>query len=551
MEKINKFLLEVQKKFETKVVIIATFHWLLTFLTDRLIFSDVNKKNFIIFLFSKVIFWFLLLNIWSAVFEMIVKSEKGNRYRNIIKTSLPYFLLLFSFIICIWPTNIAWGDMISIFNNTTRYNIVWKYHYFTSLFHIISFMFIPIITAPTILLAIVWALFYGWLQIRLNMIFGKRAKYIIILFILLPTLFYSLYPNRVPMYAMMYLFFYALLYLDYISEAKNNIYKIFLRILFAAILISWRSESIYLIIFVPLFLCITYYHKLIIKKIFCYIFSIILVLILINTPQKIGEKSTYIDYGKIQKENILAYTITTMFYENLDEEKNNDLLKKIDQVLDIDMVKRVIKDYGIHCYKEAYTGLSETEYYAYKEAASKEQYSEFNRSCIKLFLNNPIIFMKAKLKAFHYCAINKRPFADNISMKTISENYNTSKLQSIIADTPYPFMKSLYNSIISGGGSYLPSLEKTSLFMKGITLVKKITYNLYIPLILLIVMLLYAIQQHNKMLVLIAISFIIHLGIVILGAYAGYFMYYLPLYYTIYFLIISIFIIGKNTKKNK
>lgn len=198
-----------------------------------------------------------------------------------------------------------------------------------------------------------------------------------------------------------------------------------------------------------------------------------------------------------------AYTITNMYRNGLDLEKNREDMEKVWRYLDKDTLQAINDDLVdinyedvLILYYPGYTGKIET--------ATPEDYNEYVKGCKNIFKNNPDVLLRTRWNSFKYAAL--------------------------------PYHISLDSGIVG----------------LVFSVVKGLFYNLFIPCSIgiagLIVFLLKKRWQYALMLAGLAC----HWFIVFVLAPASYFKYYLPIYMTVYFgtvLYIAFAFAGKAERK--
>ena len=187
-----------------------------------------------------------------------------------------------------------------------------------------------------------------------------------------------------------------------------------------------------------------------------------------------------------------AYTITNMYRNGLNLERNKEDLALVDRYLSLDKIKSIneyLKDTNYEdvliLYYKGYTGV--------RPDADAEDYVAYTKGCRNIFLNNLSVLFKTRIGAFSYAA------------------------------TPY--------SITWQGGGV------KGILVLAFQIFKALAYNLYIPHIILLVLWIYSILRRRFFTFILTGGLLCHWFIVFILAPASYFKYYFPIYIIMYFYV--------------
>ncbi len=273
-----------------------------------------------------------------------------------------------------------------------------------------------------------------------------------------------------------------------------------------AVLTQWRTEGIYLALFGP---CLLFTAYPALRKDKRTVITVCLLSLLaqyiVSVPQYGFIPSRMNDKAENRMGPFYAYTVTNMFRNGLDLEKNAADIKQIDRYIDVDTIK-ALNDYlgdtnyedTLILYYPGYTGL--------RPEASDEDYRAYTAACKNLMINNPGVLMKTKLGSFDYAA-------------------------------------TVYDIKWEEGG-----LKGFLKFL--VSIVKTLAYNLYAPMLLLLLLFVYAIIKRRPYTFLLTLGLFAHFAIVFALAPASYFKYYFPVYFTVYFWYLMIIIESVYRRKH-
>ncbi|MBP5383776.1 MAG: hypothetical protein J6Y57_02255, partial [Lachnospiraceae bacterium] len=311
--------------------------------------------------------------------------------------------------------------------------------------------------------------------------------------------------HRLPVYFLLYLLLISTLLFDLIRKRPLSKSKAVLLLLLGAILTQWRTEGIYLLVLLPI-LMLFVYHELRSRKTFC-IFLLVMLFIqyLVSVPQNGLVAREMGAAADDRMKPFYAYTITNMFRNGLDREANAEDLAIVDRYLALDKIDAINEYYGdinyedvLILYQEGFVGV--------REEAGVTEFFEYAAALKRIFLHNPGVFLKTRIGAFCYAAM--------------------------------PYHIETGNGIVS----------------LGISIVKSLSYNLFIPLILIAVFCITALFKKRWFSFFLTGGVLAHWFIVFILAPASYFKYYFPVYITAYFyllLLILQWFAGRKQEEKK
>ena len=315
-------------------------------------------------------------------------------------------------------------------------------------------------------------------------------------FLIPPVLAYTTSAHRIPVYFLLYAFMVFSLLMDRLENREIRVPKLIWLLILGAVLTQWRTEGIYLAGILPILMLLTYPSLRNVRKALIMIGLYIFIQYLVQIPQNGVLPMRMNDKAENRMGPFYAYTVTNMFRNGLNREKNREALELVGRYLDIAVIEAINADLGdinyedvLILYYPGYTGL--------KEGATDEDYKAYVSGCKELFLNNPDVFMRTRLGAFNYAA------------------------------TPYSIEWK------EGG------IKGFALFL--VSIVKTIAYNVYVPFALLIAGLIYALIRRRWWTFFLGGGLMCHWFIVFILAPASYFKYYFPLYFTVY--AMSVFVV--------
>ena len=431
-----------------------------------------------------------------AAYLVIRRKGRGRDITEVIKCGLVYLPVIAIALAVKLPAGYLTGDEYSIFNDATHLIHDTWFNYMTVYYYIVSLLLFPVKYGPIIAKAVIEFLVVGYCVWRTKRYYGRWAgSAMYLLFLLYPVIAYTTSAHRLPVYFLIYLVLFAKLLFDHLEEKKPD-GTLFLVLLAGAVLTQWRTEGIYLLVTIPALLFIVYPDLRKPKRFVQIVLLYLLMQYIIWIPQN-GVLSSDLDSAANDRmKPFYAYTITNMYRNGLDTEKNAADLAIVDRYLSLDVIEAINEHYGdinyedvLILYADGFTGV--------RPDAGDAEFYEYSEALKRIFVRNADIFLKTRWGAFCYAA---RPF-----------------------------------SIAAPGGG-------TGLVEFAVSVVKTVTYNLFIPVLFAAGAFIYSLIRRRWHGFFVFGGLILHFLIVFILAPASYFKYYFPVYILSYFYMILIFI---------
>lgn len=505
-------------KIKKIVILLFTLvHWLTTFITASYFFDPMTwqSDHLLSFILNKVLLLISLYLVYRFLYEAIF--EKDLNKRRLILHSLYFFVPMMVLLLALWPGPIADGDMPYFINHVSQYSYNYYLHYLTSLVHIQALMLMPFLTGILIYQLIAYSLIMAYLVLRAKKAFRTSWAYLLYLLGALPSIaFFNLIPNRTPIYAALYILFVGILFFDYKEKRLLNWKKALSLFVVIGILSILRSEGIHFILIGPMVMALVYGDKALkpfIKNTLVGIGMLIIIIPILSIPQKQWEDSVEGNFTIKRMMPAHAYNITNMLRYPIEGD-----FEAIDKVLSVDIMK---------AYPSYYNNVS-----LMMGAERVGQYSQtdlvnFARASKELILDNPATFLKVRWTTFNITA------RKSIDMRQDFEYHyeNTFKERSIFVDPIFPSLRNHLMHLLSNlkqldGKDYYDS-KLIQVYHK---LSGAVSYNLYIPLFIILVTFVVALFKRSWFWVLITIGALMHTGIIFILAPAAFFMYYIPVH---------------------
>lgn len=487
---------------------LSLIHCLITFFTNTKIFTALDggfaalpADKMITFLLCRGLLFVALFFIYRTVFRLLFfKNRKELTEYKVLKFALPYLIILAAVMIFKLPQGFLSNDESLIFSESSNLNNYTWFYYFTTYYYIVSMMLIPAWFGPVIIKVFLQFIICGYVVFRMNNhMNGSRFSYFMYIpFILPPVLAYTTSAHRIPIYYLLYLLLLYILLMDKLENKSLSWQKGLGILILSGLLTQWRTEGIYMAIIVPILMFVCYKNIRTKRLCLIIIISSILIQYIMAIPQYGGLLPDRLgDQANNRMGPFWAYTITNMYRNGLDLEKNKDDLEKVDRYLNLETIKAINEDLGdinyedsLILYYEGYNGL--------RPEATVDDYLAYTEGCRNIFLNNPSVLLKTKFGSFDYAA------------------------------RPYHLKNGLVNKL------------------------KDIVYNVYIPLIIIIAIWIFSVLKKKPYLFFATSGILGHFIIVFVLSPASYFKYYFPIYMMGYFyLIVGICLYLYSTAEEK
>lgn len=508
--------------FDISVFKISFIIWTIIQLTGfkNLYFEQVDCINASV---SKLL---LLPFIYIMVLEikrLIINRKDKTVKMNIIISIIFFFILMLSLLL-IWPGAWSWDD-ISIVYGTNIYEFTPWQHFFSGLFQILCLEILPFNAGILIIQILISSLIVGYSISELTYLIKfksekKKIIFAILLFIpciLPPMIEYILSGFRMGIYSYLELLLIVKCIKFYIQSDKIETSELISVIFLGIIVACWRSEAIYYILALPLFLIFLGKKKIGIKKI------ILSSIILIGSTISIGK----INNSMIGQNNYSLLATINPLVEIIKEEKRINStyeFEGISKVMNIDIIDPKSDISG-----EGYYGMD-----LVKENYSDEDYSGYMKSYIKLLLKYPKTAFKSMWDMFVNSSglgvKNKKSLmrsAMTVSSATVFDLYNEKNLSGYMWSNSRSKLKNPINLEVRNKFlRYIGCLDKNL----NVTGLYYLNWNLFIPVILLLITSIMSLIKKKYLMFYIGLFLIGRLVLVFMTACAPYFMYYLSIY---------------------
>ena len=374
---------------------VACIHWIITFFTDRLIFSYVvwdlssmtQSIKTVMTYGAKAVFLVVLIGLYQGLYYFFFQAD-----RRFVRYTLIYFAIHCALLLLTWP-GIWRMDEFGILNSAIQLLPVFWQNYLTSLFYVFSLMIVPIPSGVILVQGALISCIVGYLVLFFVKRFGRLGYLAFLPFLFFPVLDSNLYPLRMSLYGFLELLLLFLVLDKWENAGKDHKWG-FLWVL-AALVTAWRTEAIYYFLLFPCLLVLLFRvfageNRLEKTKLISGICLYLALSLCLFIPQTVGDKLTS---GNQYDLTSVVLPLVPLVDRAYGEEENSELLYDIDKVVDVDIIRKGAA--------EGKSGISlfwgETNF---QKEYTDEEYDAFKSAYYKLVLKYPDTFLKERWNCF-------------------------------------------------------------------------------------------------------------------------------------------------------
>ena len=540
------------------VTVLALIHQTVSFYAGKRLFTAQPSDNISDYTICKILAfvatWFLYYMLWQLLADrnglFSGPGQKNNTVTRVFRSALPYLIIMIPVCFIKLRGGYLSNDETLIYENAISLTHYIWFYYITTYYYIICLMIIPHMYAPIFIKLIIEYFVIGYTVLRASDYFDIRSdkpfigkplrigygSLTMLLFILYPVIAYTTSAHRLPIYFLLYLFMIVILLFDRLEQAALTPVRLVSLILLGSVLTQWRTEGIYLLVLIPILIYISYSEIILSvphytgdkeertrknlpafytekktiplknRKNFVILMIVwIIVQYLVSIPQNGFVAREMGAAADDRMKPFYAYTITNMYRNGLDMNANSEDLAIVDRYISLESLDAINDYYGDINYEDVLI-LYQPGFIGVREDAGITEYYEFVAALKRIFRNNPKIFLRTRIGAFVYAALP-------------------------------------YHITYTGTG-----IRELASFI--LSIVKSISYNLFIPLLIMLFICFYSAARGRWFTFFLSGGLLAHWFIVFILAPASYFKYYFPVYITAYLYLLLIIIAGLHNKKH-
>lgn len=367
-------------------------HWLISFLTDKLI---ITCEKTLVYLGWKAAFLIFILIFYQVLGLIFREFRKGNEaVRKICKYGGSYFLLMLVFLLLTWPG--IWRiDEFTILRTARDLHVHYWQGYLTSVYYIFCLMMIPAPVSVILFMCLINSAVVGYLIYKLlEYTKGNRLTYLLYLpFLFFPVIDSNLYPMRMSVYAFLELLLLAKLCFWKIEDRRPGKKELGAVLLLAGIITCWRSESIYYLILFPVLLLMVLWKRVGKKELAAALLAYLACSVLLVGIQKVGEGEGRGDGYEL---TALIRPLTPLVVEAA-YAGETDLIADIDKVVNCAYIFQGAAEgeSGIGIFwRWGGEGLLKEGMY------TREDYRAYKQAYYQLILRHPKVFLRERISTY-------------------------------------------------------------------------------------------------------------------------------------------------------
>ena len=327
----------------------------------------------------------LLTALYTAIALLIAKNTK---FYSFLKYFIPYGLIMGVFLLLTWP-GIFKGDEFYVLRAALSFQLSPAQSGLTSLFYICCLLFFPSMATITLIQLLIICSIFAYIMKNLMELY--HSKWIYLMYIpalLLPVIDGNLFTLRSTLVGWFFLLLLFQLFFSYQRKKQFNApmttTNYFSFLIISGLLCAWRSEFLYLILFLP---AILFLFKLLNwKKALLAIPTIILCFCIWNVPNKIASQGCN-KYPISLVLNPIANIFTEEYIEG--PQVYEDILT-INELVDVQLLRQSASVRNI------------SQYWNIPDILPEEQLNRFMAASLRIILYNFDDFLKYRSQTFAY-----------------------------------------------------------------------------------------------------------------------------------------------------
>lgn len=383
-------MLEIARKYMTPLLITILFCLFILPINEHIAFSTPVSDRLVVLSYAlKLLFaicFFFLVRFVLHVIERVKARDAS--YLSWLKFSGIYFAAMLVVFLLIYPGHWVW-DEFNILASVKLYAVDAWQNYFTNIFYTFCLYLVPTGVSIVFFQIVFASLVVGYLVSRFQKRFKqpKHAYWLLALFFVPPIILNNFYPLRLTMYSYVELLLIGKLILLYLDKFKsaNKYHELLILSLLTMLVSFWRTEGLYyLVVFPVVIVWLRLFTKVTVRTLKPYVYTgaalVIMVFGLVVT--KLTHNDRYDITGLISP-------LSLMIQHPLKGDNVPERLHHIDKAVNLSVVKK---------YPDA------EEVPAYWNGAVREDFEShlglLKKEYVQLVVDNPGPFFQARMRTF-------------------------------------------------------------------------------------------------------------------------------------------------------
>ena len=325
--------------------------------------------------------YFFYLYVTHALYYI---GKKNKTFLSYFRFFIGYFLFMGVFWLLTWP-GIFKGDEFYVIRAALSFTMSGAQSGVTSLFYMVALLFFPSMASITFIqLLLICTIFAVIMHDLFSVLSGKKRFFLFLPFILLPVIDGNLFTLRSTLVGWLFLLILAKVYYLAKTDQFSGKWLLILSAL-TGLLCAWRSEFIYLVVFLPLAFLLL--KKVRFKQAVCMLVLSLVFFVLCNVPNKIALNGSN-KYPISLVLNPVANLFTEV--EDLKGPCVYDDVMTINELVDASLLRQSASVRNI------------SQYWNIDDVLPKETLNRFMQASLRLIIYNPDKFLKYRWQTFAY-----------------------------------------------------------------------------------------------------------------------------------------------------
>lgn len=304
-----------------------------------------------------------------ALAALYLLCTRNPIFLRLLREFLIYFIPMFLLLLCTWP-GIFKGDEFYVLQSVRSLNFSPAQTGITSLFYIACLRFFPSMVSIAFFQIVIICCIYAYIFYQLKIIYpGRNLILCRLVCFLLPVLDGNLFTLRATLVGWIFLLIMCMCFFTWKKQVLSSKQSVIISLL-CGLIIAWRSEYIYLLLFIPLAVRLVY------KKNWKQVLLCFLIILLsfqgFNIPNKIALKGS----NKYPISLVINPLGNIFAQEEIRGETAYDDIMTINELIDVQALR-------LH---PSVRNISQ--YWNIPDILPKEQLNEFMVASMRLIFNN-------------------------------------------------------------------------------------------------------------------------------------------------------------------
>lgn len=320
----------------------------------------------------------IYLSLLLALYFIMTKNQN---FFGLLKEFLIYFIPVFFLLLCTWP-GILKGDEFYVLKAVRSLTFSPAQTGITSLFYIACLRFFPSVGSITFFQIVIICCIYAYIFYQLKTVYpGRNLILCRVVCFLLPVLDGNLFTLRATLVGWIFLLIMCICFFAW-KKQELSVKLLLVISLLCGLIIAWRSEYIYLLLFIPL--AVYFIYKKTWKQVLLCFLVILISFQCFNIPNKIALKGS----NKYPISLVLNPLGNILAQDEIRGETAYDDIMTVNELIDVQALRRHPSVRNI------------SQYWNIPDILPNDQLKEFMAASIRLIFNNFDNFLYYRWQTF-------------------------------------------------------------------------------------------------------------------------------------------------------